>query len=79
MTNLAEYIAGTDPANKLSYLKVENLEGAAIGVNLSFLAMANRTYSVQYRTTLATGTWQVLTNLPARSANRLERVASSRG
>ena len=75
MSNLAEYIAGTDPANKLSYLKVETLEGAAVGVNLSFLAVANRSYSVQYRTTLANGTWQVLTNLPARSANRLERVA----
>ena len=74
MSNWAEYIAGTDPEDAMSYLKVDRVEAVAGAVTLDFLVTSNRTYSVQYRPTLATGGWQVWLNLPARATNRLERV-----
>ena len=74
MSNWAEYIAGTDPADGTSYLKVDHVEGIAGAVALEFMARSNRTYSVQYRPTPTVGAWQILANLPARSSNRLERV-----
>jgi hypothetical protein len=74
MSNQAEYIAGTDPKDVRSYLKMERIEGTVAGVNLDFLARSNRTYSIYYRPVLNQSSWQVLTNLPARSSNRTERI-----
>ena len=74
MSNWAEYIAGTDPADGTSYLKVDHVEGTAGAVALEFLARSNRTYSVQYRPTPTVGAWQILAHLAARATNRVERV-----
>ena len=40
-------------------------------VDLRFPAVANRTYSVQYRDSLSSGNWQSLADVPADSADRV--------
>ncbi len=72
MSNRAEYIAGTDPTNALSYLKVEQLV-PGLPTRISFQAVSNRTYTVQYNDALG-GLWLNLTNTAERSTNRLETV-----
>jgi hypothetical protein len=74
MTNLEEYIAGTNPQDASSYLKVYSLTVSNTVRRLSFLALSNKTYAVQYRTALTPGPWQTLTNVMAGSTNRLEVI-----
>lgn len=68
MSNRAEYIAGTDPANNLSYLRIEEniLTGAS---SVQIAAVSNRTYTVQYTDNLGTTSWQKLADLAARTNN----------
>jgi len=67
LSNRAEFIAGTDPANNLSYLKIEeNILPNASAVQ--FAAVSNRTYTVQYTDNLSLP-WQRLADLPARTNN----------
>ena len=69
--NRAEFVAGTDPNNNQSYLKVEldALPGAA-AVEVS--AVANRSYTVQYTDAFGTGQWLKLGDVFARATNRVE-------
>jgi hypothetical protein len=55
-SNHDEYIAGTDPRDPASYLQVDEITATG-GVNITFRAAAERTYSVQYRDVLSSGTW----------------------
>jgi hypothetical protein len=73
MSNLAEYIAGTDPTNSLSYFKIESIAktGAAI---MTFQAVSNKTYSVLYTDALGVGAWSKLGDVPAQSTNRLATI-----
>ena len=61
-----EYIAGTDPTNSNSVLR---LTVAPIGSNravvLQFLATTNRSYTVQSRDALGGGAWAAWTNVPS--------------
>jgi hypothetical protein len=73
MTNGAEYIAGTDPTNSLSYLKVERLEtvpGANVLARIEFNAVSNRTYSVQFSPSPALGQWTRIVDVLATPTNR---------
>jgi hypothetical protein len=74
MTNLAEYIAGTDPTDALSFLRVESIQVAGGGTQLELYARSNRTYTVEFRESVGLGTWQSLTNLPAQPTDRLEII-----
>jgi len=69
--NVDEYIAGTDANDPTSYLKVEQTGGPA---SLSFLAMSNRTYTVQFTDQLGVGAWQRLMDVPARSTNAIATI-----
>jgi len=73
MTNLQEYIAGTNPRNAQSYLKIDRLAVSGVAT-LRFVAVSNKTYSVQYKNSLAETVWQRLANVAARSTNRVEAV-----
>lgn len=64
--NWQEYVAGTDPTNALSHLKLDFL---------SFTAVSNKTYSVEFTPQLFTEPWQTLMQIPARPTNRIERIA----
>jgi len=73
LTNREEYEAGTDPNDATSVLKIDRIERTD-GIGLEFLALSNRTYTVQYNNNLEAGDWTTLADVVARSTNRLERV-----
>ncbi len=68
MNNRAEYIAGTNPADASSYLRIEPAVTNGLAA-VRFAAISNRTYTVQYTDTLASGLWTPLRDLAARSNN----------
>ncbi len=67
--NWQEYIAGTDPTDPLSFLRVDSLAPGA-GAAVSFIAVSARTYSVQFTDGLGLP-WQTLGSVPARTTNRV--------
>ena len=73
MSNLHEFIAGTDPADAQSYLRVERLDPGRPAL-LWFAAVSNRSYTVRFSDTLDHGVWDVLTNVPAGLTNRAPRI-----
>jgi hypothetical protein len=77
MTNLAEFIAGTDPQDSQSYLRVEEILASGGARTVRFVAVSNRTYSVLHRPAAGSGAWLKLLDVPARSTNRLESVIDS--
>jgi hypothetical protein len=64
-SNLQEYLAGTDPHDAQSYLKLESITRGSGVVAIGFIAAAGRTYSILYRFDLGTGGWQKLTDIEA--------------
>jgi len=69
MKNKAEYIAGTDPRDASSYLKVDHIAtiGSAI---VYFNAVSNRSYTVQYSDSLTPApVWQRVGDVAARTTN----------
>jgi hypothetical protein len=74
LNNRDEYIAGTDPLDAASCLKVTQVSLSS-PAQISFEAVSNKTYTVQYSDDLAVGPWLTLTNLAARTNSRPETVA----
>jgi hypothetical protein len=75
-SNRQEYVAGTDPTDPQSYLRVENL--VRQGTNawaIRFRAVSNRTYTVESRLSPADGTWHRMVDVPAASTNRFVEVS----
>ena len=65
--NFQEYLAGTDPRDPQSRLKIESASassGVPSKVSIRFNAVADRTYTVQYRISLGSGSWLKLTDVP---------------
>jgi hypothetical protein len=77
MTNLAEYLAGTDPQDPNSKLWLQITPPSPSSVAVQFTAISNLTYSVQYRTSLSTGSWLLLQNISLASTNRFIRLTNS--
>jgi hypothetical protein len=72
MTNLEEYIAGTDPTDPSSYLKVNSLTPDN-GATLQFNAASNTTYTVQFTDALGSG-WQKLIDVAGQTNAHLEVI-----
>lgn len=75
VSNYGEYLAGTDPQDPTSLLRL-NLKGAGDIVSLDFLAQTNRTYLIQQADTLG-GTWSPLASFPARGVVRVEEARTA--
>jgi hypothetical protein len=75
MSNLEEFIAGTEPTNALSRLSLDL--SFAPETSLEFMAQSNRNYTVQFRDNLASGAWSNLVHAYTRVTNRVERVEDS--
>jgi hypothetical protein len=73
-SNHAEYIAGTDPTNALSYLRIEGPTFESETVLLRFFAISNQTYAVETSEALS-GPWHRLAEVVAVSSNRVITVA----
>jgi hypothetical protein len=73
LTNLQEYQAGTDPENNQSHLRVESLAlaGGANAVSLRFVAAANKTYTVEARDAVDSGTWTRVADAVAVASDRV--------
>jgi len=76
MSNRAEFIAGTDPTDPQSYLKVEPVSGSS-SKTISFVAVSNRTYTVEFSDTLAT--WQRFGDVGAYPTNRIATLVDTNG
>ena len=70
-SNWSEYIAGTNPADSNSFLRV-SLQVAGTP-SVEFAAVSNRTYTIQYSEALG-WPWQRLANVLAKSSNRVEII-----
>ncbi|MEW6156460.1 MAG: lamin tail domain-containing protein [Verrucomicrobiota bacterium] len=78
LTNLAEFRSGTNPRDAASALRLNSSTGEAGMVQISFEALAGRSYTIQFRPALADGgDWQTLASFPALGSNRTERVADA--
>ena len=73
VSNLAEFIAGTNPKDATSYLKIEPSPKTG-PATIQFNAVADRTYSVQYVDRLGTNRWLKLGDVAARTNNRVETL-----
>jgi hypothetical protein len=72
MSNLAEFIAGTDPTNPASFLSL-NPPVLGGGASLSFGAISNRTYSI-ISAAFPQGPWTKLADIASRTNNRVETI-----
>jgi hypothetical protein len=70
-----EYRSGTDPDDPQSYLRMESLTRQGTNAwNVRFWTVSNRTYSVESRVNLASGTWHRMADVPAAATNRLVEI-----
>ena len=69
LTNEDEYVAGTNPRDALSYLKVDRISVSG-AVQLEFTAVSNKTYSVQSSGALESGLWSTMANVVAHTNTR---------
>jgi len=70
MTTWQEFIAGTDPRDSTSYLRVD-IHGNLNLATLQFLAVSNRSYSLQFKESLSGSEWTRLRDVAAAPTNRL--------
>ncbi len=78
-TNLQEYLAGTDPQSAASALRLLSAVRNGSGTDIRFEAVAGKTYSVLYRDTLASGSWQKLADVPAQAPTQIVTVHDPSG
>jgi hypothetical protein len=76
LTNWQEYLAGTNPQSDASYLAFSSVTVSAGAVNLNFIRMANRSYTIQFAST-PTGPWQKLADIPSQLATEPAVVVDS--
>lgn len=62
-----EYIAGTDPEDDTSRFLAGNIQSTT-GVSLRFYGLAERLYTVEWRTSLTEGVWQPMDPVPGSNA-----------
>ena len=60
LSNLSEFLSGTDPRDADSALGFESATLTNGSVVLRFTALANRSYTVQYKPNLTSGLWEKL-------------------
>jgi hypothetical protein len=73
MSNLQEYLAGTDPLDPQSNLKL-HVQGLTAGISqpqFSFTAVGGINYTLQYCESLGSGIWHKLNDVPAAPTTRI--------
>ncbi len=77
LTNLQEYLAGTDPRDAASYLRIDIVAPAQGLVQIGFRAQAGKTYSILFRSSIEQNTWSKLTDIQAQAQTQLMTVFDS--
>jgi len=72
MSNRDEYLSGTDPTDSGNVMKLTLVPTNP--AQLEFVARSNVAYSFQFRTNLASGSWNNLMNLNAQPQTRTVQV-----
>lgn len=75
--NYAEFLAGTDPMNDVSALRLEAQFVSTSALMLHFQADSNRSYSILHRADLLPGGWQPFAEVAAVSSNSLVQLWAS--
>jgi Tol biopolymer transport system component len=70
VTNLEEYLAGTDPTAAASFFKLQITPVSAGRTSLTWLAMPGRGYQVQYKDDLSDPFWQAAAGAPSFAGNQ---------
>jgi hypothetical protein len=73
-TNYQEYLAGTNPLDSESRLRVQNVNTFGGAVEFQFTAASNRTFTVQFKDALDAPLWSLLTNIAAAPQTRVINV-----
>jgi hypothetical protein len=68
-TNLQEFLAGTNPRDAQSVLKISSISRISGGFALRFNGVTGHSYTVQYRNSLSTGAWQKLADVSSLVVN----------
>ncbi|MBL9169979.1 MAG: immunoglobulin domain-containing protein [Verrucomicrobiales bacterium] len=68
-TNREEFIAGTDPKNPSSVLRIDSIQTTTNRTSLSLVSRKDRGYTVQFREALNRGSWQTALHVPGRTNN----------
>jgi hypothetical protein len=76
MSNIAEFLAGTDPTNNVSHLRLQATPAAG-GVELKLNALANKTYTIESAPNPTAGPWAKVTDIPSQSSDHLEHLLDS--
>jgi len=75
LTNYQEYQAGTDPTQASSALRIISIESTGpTTVRLTFLAVSNRSYRIEFKNALSDALWTTLTNISGAPSNRLQLI-----
>jgi hypothetical protein len=71
-SNLSEFVAGTDPRDSQSVLRVQASREAngGLGTRISFTAQPDRTYTIEFSDSLTSPSWQKLSDVPAAATSR---------
>jgi hypothetical protein len=77
MTNLQEYLAGTNPRNAGSALRVVSVSNGGSAALIQFNAASNKTYFVQFRDSLGSGSWATLTTISAAPTNGIRTATDN--
>jgi hypothetical protein len=68
LSNLREYLAGTDPRDPASVLRVAGLEVRGSDVRVTFRAVPGKTYQLERAAALGSQSWTVVKTFPADTA-----------
>ncbi len=77
MTDRDEFVAGTNPTNALSRLEILDLSQTSSSTQLTFVAAANRTYTIERLSGTFEGIWERLADVPATKTNRLVSIVDA--
>jgi hypothetical protein len=78
LTNREEFVAGTDPQDPASVLRVSAVVPGSGLCRIRFTALPDRSYSVLARDGIASGPWIKVGDVPARAETRVESVLDLR-
>jgi hypothetical protein len=79
-TNLQEYLAGTNPEDALNFLRIESIDcDPASGASLCFMAVSNKTYTVESCPFVDGGAWTRTADVLAASTNRTVWISDPGG
>jgi hypothetical protein len=79
LTNLQEYLAGTNPTNSTSRLALTLTPAPTNSIAFQFNAVSNKSYTVVYRDSLSAGAWLRLQDFVAAPTNRIVSLTNTRG